>query len=127
MAELLIKAFDVIHADPALNNQAYKRGDIVVAMPDGHTWGSAERDTNNFLIVQVPDMCLEEAQALCAPLVGYDILTGQEVITVRRRFFCAENIKPEYEQYFMDCIADSVPFVTNRLDFLSYSVTDKVD
>lgn len=127
MAELLIKAFSVVHEDPTLNAQAYKRGDIVVAMPDGHQWGAKERNTAHFLIVQVPDMSLEEARSLTEPLTGYDIMTGDEIVTLRRRYFCAENIKPSHEDYFYQCVVNSVPFVTNRLDLLSYSVTDKVD
>lgn len=126
MAELLVKAYDVTIDDPQRNLMAYKRGDIVVAMPDGHAWGSVERSTQHFLIIQVPDMSLAEARSLCEPIMGYDIVTGEEVATTRRRFFCAENIKPGYEDYFQQCVINSVPFVTNRLDLLSYSVTDKV-
>ena len=126
MAEFLIKAVSAANPDPAKDLMCYKRGDIVVVMPDGHPWGSGERDINKFLIVQVPDMSREEARLLCCPVVGMDILTGNEIVTTRRRFFCAENIKPENMDYFNQCVADGVPYITTRLDFLTYSVEDKL-
>ena len=85
MAEFLIKAVDAVNPDPAKDLMCYKRGDIVVVMPDGHPWGSGERDINKFLIVQVPDMSLDEARLLCEPVTGMDILTGEEIITTRRK------------------------------------------
>ena len=44
MAELLIKAVDAVHSDTQKNQRGcYKRGDVVVVMPDGHPWGTEER------------------------------------------------------------------------------------
>lgn len=41
--ELLVKAVDHTHSDPQIDAEgAYKRGDIIVVMPDGHTWGFEE-------------------------------------------------------------------------------------
>lgn len=43
MAEILVKAVDAVHPDPEKDRRgAYKKGDIVLAMPDGHVWGSGE-------------------------------------------------------------------------------------
>lgn len=43
MAELLVKAVDAVHADAVKDARgSYKRGDVVVVMPDGHTWGREE-------------------------------------------------------------------------------------
>ncbi len=42
MAELLIRLKDNTHPDAVKDRMCYKRGDIVVVMPDGHQWGSAE-------------------------------------------------------------------------------------
>lgn len=49
MAELLIKAFDVIHADPALNNQAYKRGypGAIRKMVEWQRWADSEIKQGN--------------------------------------------------------------------------------
>ena len=46
MAELLIKVRDNIHRNPNEDRGSYKRGDIVVAMPDGHAWGRCEHRVN---------------------------------------------------------------------------------
>lgn len=43
MAELLIVARDVRHADPEKDRRGcYKRGDVVVVEEDGHAWGAKE-------------------------------------------------------------------------------------
>ncbi len=42
MAELLIRLKNNTHAYPAKDRMMYKRGDIVVVMPDGHPWGISE-------------------------------------------------------------------------------------
>ncbi|MEK6532107.1 MAG: hypothetical protein AABZ23_06425 [Deltaproteobacteria bacterium] len=43
MAEFLIKAVDSTNPNPSKDVMCYKRGDIVVVMPDGHAWGGEER------------------------------------------------------------------------------------
>ena len=48
MAELLVMARS--NPDP----RGYQRGDVVLAMPDGHEWGRGELDEAVFLIVEVP-------------------------------------------------------------------------
>lgn len=56
MAELLIKAVDAIHVDPVKDQRgSYKRGDVVVVMPDGHVWGKEER-LPKFFILKVPGL-----------------------------------------------------------------------
>ncbi len=62
MAELLVKAIDATHPDPVKDKQGcYKRGDVVVAMPDGHKWGKEER-LPKFVIVKIPDLSIASAQ-----------------------------------------------------------------
>ena len=63
MAELLIKAADHTLADPGRDRaECYKKGDAVVAMPDGHPWGAAEGPPT-FVVVRVPDLDLATARA----------------------------------------------------------------
>jgi len=42
MAELLIRTQNNAHVDPRKDRATYKRGDVVVVMPDGHVWGRLE-------------------------------------------------------------------------------------
>jgi len=42
MAELLIRLKNNTHVDPVKDRMCYKRGDIVVVMPNGHVWGKEE-------------------------------------------------------------------------------------
>lgn len=66
MAEFLIKARNATHADPVKDARGcYKRGDIVVVMPDGHLWGSKE-GLPDFVIVKVPGVDHERARKYLA-------------------------------------------------------------
>lgn len=128
MAEFLIKAVSAANPDPNQDQGCYKKGDIIAAYQNGTF---SEPNANpKFFLVRVPDMDLAEAQSLCAPIMtsGYNVLTGEieETMLLRRRFFCEENIMPEFLDLFYRCIETGAPFLTNRLDFLSWSVTDKV-
>lgn len=60
MAELLVKAISG-------NARSYQEGDVVVAMPDNHTWGRAEC-LPDFYRANVSDMTTDEAQYLLEEL-----------------------------------------------------------
>jgi hypothetical protein len=62
MAEILIKAVDAHHPDPAVDERGcYKRGYPVVVMPDGHQWGSAE-GLPTFYVIKLPTVTVEQVQ-----------------------------------------------------------------
>jgi hypothetical protein len=55
MCELLVRVIDKVNADdPYLDAQCTKRGDVIVAVPDGWEWGRAELDDPQYSIVRVP-------------------------------------------------------------------------
>lgn len=58
MAELLI-----LNRDATPEQRSYKRGDIVVVMPDGHQWGSAE-GLPDFVRAHLPGVPIEAIEAL---------------------------------------------------------------
>lgn len=61
MAEFLVKAVSATHSDPEKDARGcYKRGDIVVSMPDGHEWGR-EETLPTFVVVKVPGIDHERA------------------------------------------------------------------
>lgn len=62
MAELLVKAVDFVSSGTADEDRAgaYKKGDIVIAMDDGHSWGAREGPPK-FVIVRAPDLPLATA------------------------------------------------------------------
>ena len=67
MCEILIKAIDAKHSDPAKNERGcYKRGDIVVVMPDGHQWGS-EEGLPRFVRVKIPGLDPETVKHIIEP------------------------------------------------------------
>ncbi len=68
MCELVVMLKDKAppSGDHHLDNQRYKRGEVICAVPDGWGWTSAERTNPDWQIVQVPGMTLTEGQMLCA-------------------------------------------------------------
>ena len=65
MAELLVKARSVANADPDKDRRGcYKRGDIVLAQPDGHEWGRME-GLPDFVVIRVPGLTAAAAVARC--------------------------------------------------------------
>lgn len=62
MARILVKAMDHVHSDPEIDRQgAYKRGDVVCVMPDGHVWG-AQEGLPVFEQVDFPGVSVEDMQ-----------------------------------------------------------------
>lgn len=53
MAELLIRVVDKISDDFYLNTQLTKRGDVIVAQPDGWAWGKLELSNPDWRIIVV--------------------------------------------------------------------------
>jgi len=82
MAEFLVKAIDAVHSDPVKDKQGcYKRGDVVVVMPDGNVWGKAE-GLPKFVIVKVPGLPVDQARKYVESEAD---ATGDNIIT-RRKF-----------------------------------------
>ncbi|MFQ5354613.1 MAG: hypothetical protein ACE5DR_06665, partial [Thermodesulfobacteriota bacterium] len=65
MAELLIRLKDNTHSDAVKDRMCYKRGDVVVVMPDGHEWGRAE-GLPDFAVIRT-DRTEAQMEAFIAP------------------------------------------------------------
>lgn len=74
MCELLVKAVDASHADPLIDRHCYKRGDVVVVMPDGHEWGAGELDESVFTVVVMPGV----------PVDAMSYLIGSQIEPLRQ-------------------------------------------
>lgn len=67
MCELLVRFVDNPPTDDADTDcQRTQRGDVVVAMPDGHPWATNELAFGHWVVVKVPGMTLAEGEALAA-------------------------------------------------------------
>lgn len=65
MCELLVWVMDKEPAgDPVTDLHRPRRGDVIVACPDGHPWSQAERTHPRWVIIKVPGMTLAEGEAL---------------------------------------------------------------
>ena len=81
-AEFLVKAIDAVHADSVKDKRGcYKRGDVVVVMPDGHVWGKAE-GLPKFVIVRVPGLAVDAARKY----LESEMDAASENIITRRKF-----------------------------------------
>lgn len=81
MARLLVKAVDYAHPDPKIDAQgAYKRGDVVCVMPDGHVWGRAE-GAPKFEHIDFPGAKVEDL----IHLVGAEVESLAEVVSIALR------------------------------------------
>lgn len=84
MARLLIKVEEYTHPDPDIDRRgAYKRGDVVVIMPDGHVWGGAEGPPK-FKQVDLPGTPEDYAYLLTAPLDRPNDLASAAALQIPR-------------------------------------------
>jgi len=71
MAELLVRVRDKeSHPDPYVDVQRSKRGDVIVACPDGWQWSHAERTNPDWRIVRVLGLPDSIAQSFLTPERG---------------------------------------------------------
>lgn len=85
MAELLVRVVDKVNDDFYLNCKCTKRGDVIVAQPDGWLWGKEELANPDWRIFKLPDMKLADAQAMLAPELDVDPQHPSK--TLQRRVF----------------------------------------
>lgn len=84
MCEFLLRVVDKVNPDPALNIQCTKRGDIIVAVPDGWAWSAEERTNPEWRIVKVTGMPLNEGEQYTLPETGAE----GDVYLMKRLSFC---------------------------------------
>lgn len=67
MCELLVRVRSKpLTGNVAVDCQRTRRGDVIVAMPDGHSWSHEERTNPEWVIVRVPGMTVKEGTALAS-------------------------------------------------------------
>jgi len=89
MCELLIKAVNVVNADADKDRRGcYKRGMVVVIMPDGHPWG-AQEGLPKFAVIKIPNITVGQATKYTQPHVIQDGFeadgTTPRMVVYRRR------------------------------------------
>lgn len=96
MVELLVRSKNNTHVDPVKDERGcWKKGDLVVAMPDGHTWGRMESKAQwiaegndgddwpgGFVILKISGLTLAKAKTYIRSHL--DDITGE---TLRRSLF----------------------------------------
>lgn len=90
MAEALVFAKDNSHSDPTQDRFCWKRGMIVVVMPDGHEWGLQETPVGKtaaqrkFVLFKFPDVSVARIEKYIETNWHYDQFTGDRVDDDRR-------------------------------------------
>ncbi len=99
MAEFLVKAISATHSDPEKDKQGcYKRGDVVVIMPDGHEWGK-EECLPKFVVVKVPGLDYELAKSRYEqPDYDLSALPEQKILMKRRYRVKIDSLKTSVKQ-----------------------------
>lgn len=103
MAELLIRVRDKeSHPDPYVDVQRSKRGDVIVACPDGWNWSHEERTNPDWRIVRIPGLPQDEVDALVAPESGDRRLNPM----LRRRAHSFDLDSADLPKAVRDAVAD---------------------
>lgn len=119
MAELLIKNISVSYSDPDKDKRGcYKKGDIVVVMPDGHNWGTEEL-SEKFFILKIPGIAVNRIEGYCMPEFDED----DQVITRRRHKIPLDTLS----QQQIDELGNKNISTTNRMNLFKQIEIDKTE
>jgi hypothetical protein len=94
MAEILIKAEDT---DVAESSKNWRRGDPIVVMPDGHTWGKSEC-LPKFAVLKLPGLSVEEVKDLIEPETDGVNDDGQPIVIRPRKWKIDLDNYPDTEK-----------------------------
>lgn len=99
MAEFLIKAIDAHHPADLIKDAGgcYKRGDVVVVMPDGHGWGKEER-LPKFVVIKIPGLGVKEAKKYTEIEPDLSDPEGHRVKRRRRYTMLLNNLPAQIKQ-----------------------------
>jgi len=90
MAELLIMNVDHVGRTPEKTAMLYKKGDVVVIMPDGHVWGANERPPK-FRTIRLPGE-VSDYEYLLSSIYAEN---GKDIIMRRRHMITPANLVQE--------------------------------
>ena len=94
MCEILLRVRDKVNdADPYLDAQCLKRGDVVVVVENGWPWSEAELTNPDWRILKLPNVSVEFAEAFLAPEVDTDPTRPSRMLR-RRALRVAVNALP---------------------------------
>lgn len=80
--ELLVRSTDAPVPD---SPGAWRRGDVVVVMPDGHPWGREELNPAKFRVVKRPGIAVRDADPRLTASVT-QVTDGREELVLRRQY-----------------------------------------
>lgn len=102
MAELLVRVRDKTSPDLYKDVRLTKRGDVIVVMPDGWTWGSGELTNPDWRIVKLPNVSLDEAEAMTAGELPADPKVPSRTLQRRAFSFDLDNLPQSVAAFIAD-------------------------
>ncbi len=66
MCELVVWVVGQKHDDPYMDAQAWKKGDVICAVDDGHAFSPAERSNADWTILTLPGVSVEAVASFLA-------------------------------------------------------------
>lgn len=105
MAELLLRVHDKVNTEDFYANcKCTKRGDVIVAMPDGWNWGAKELTLPFYRVLKIPALSVGEAETLIAPELEIDPVNPS--LTLQRRAFGLDIDRPGLPAEMVAYLAD---------------------
>lgn len=116
MAELLLRVADKTSADPFKDAKLTKRGDVIVALPDGWNWTEEEQRNPAWRILKWPALSLSAASVFLSPELDTEpAQLGIENPMLQRRGFGldldAKSLPPAFAAWLADDTR-AAPFFT---------------
>lgn len=103
MAEILLRVRDKSNPDDIYKDvRLTKRGDVIVAMPDGHPWGSGELGNPDWRILKLPDVSLTEADAMTTEELPADPQAPSRTLQRRAFSFDIDNLPQSAAAFIAD-------------------------
>lgn len=102
MAELLVRVRDKTSPDIYKDVRLTKRGDVIVVMPDGWTWGSGELTNPDWRILKLPNVSVEEASAMLGGELPIDPQAPSRTLQRRAFSFDLDNLPQSVAGFIAD-------------------------
>lgn len=117
MAELLVRVVDKRGTNLYLDCQCTKRGDVIVAQPDGWPWGKEEVSNPDWRIIKIPGAAPESFASLLQPELAPDPRNPPR--TLQRRWYHLDLDDPSLDEalkvYVSDGSRQSASIVVSRV------------
>lgn len=92
--EALVRIVDKpLSGDASLDAKRTRAGDVIVVMPDGHSWGKQELSNPEWRIISIPDLRAADAISLTSPEAKVGLNGSTKMLQKRAIRLDLSNVK----------------------------------